>query len=159
MPLIWVNREAEYFFRHDWTGQISLNQLAKFDFTRTGFGPEKRTAQPHDEPSYPAHAGYPVRRGLSIPLLMSRSTGSPAGACHRGRRRRDPVAGDDSRGHGAWVLNTPPRIQSSKQKRLHGNRQLAVRRLLHLEIHLFLRGRIANPDAQQSGADSHPRAS
>jgi hypothetical protein len=57
MPLIWVNREAEYFFRHDWTGQISLNRLAKFDFTRTGFGPEKRTAQPHDEPSYPAHAG------------------------------------------------------------------------------------------------------
>jgi hypothetical protein len=71
MPLIWVNREAEYFLRQDWTGQISLNRLAKFDFTRKRFGPEKRTAQPHDDSSYPAHAGYPVRRGFSIPALTS----------------------------------------------------------------------------------------
>jgi len=31
--------------------------------------------------------GYPVRCGLSIPSLMSRNTGSPAGACHRARIR------------------------------------------------------------------------
>jgi hypothetical protein len=32
-----------------------------------------------------------------------RRTGSPAGACHRARRRRDPVAGDDNGGCGAFV--------------------------------------------------------
>src|SRR6266478_3053858 len=41
------------------------------------------TAPLHTEPSYPAHAGYPVRCGLSIPSLTPRNTGSPAGACHR----------------------------------------------------------------------------
>jgi hypothetical protein len=35
MLLIWPSREAEYFFDHDWTGQISLNRLKKFDFART----------------------------------------------------------------------------------------------------------------------------
>jgi hypothetical protein len=43
-------------------------------------------------PSYPAHAGYPVRRGLSIPSLTPRNTGSPA------------FAGDDSRDCSALVF-------------------------------------------------------
>jgi hypothetical protein len=30
MELIWVKREAEYFLRGDWTGQIRLNRLNKF---------------------------------------------------------------------------------------------------------------------------------
>ena len=40
-------------------------------------------------------AGYPVRRGVSIYAEKRWNTGSPAGACHRARRRRDAVAGDD----------------------------------------------------------------
>ena len=36
MPLIWAKREAEYFCAKDWTGQISLIRLDKFDFTRNG---------------------------------------------------------------------------------------------------------------------------
>ena len=31
-----------------------------------------------NKPSYPAHAGYPVRRGISIPSLTPGNTGSPA---------------------------------------------------------------------------------
>ena len=38
MPLIWGKRKAEYFFRQDWTTQISLIRLANFDFTRKWFG-------------------------------------------------------------------------------------------------------------------------
>jgi hypothetical protein len=34
MPVIWVNRKAEYFYRRDWTTQITLIGLGKFDFTR-----------------------------------------------------------------------------------------------------------------------------
>jgi hypothetical protein len=43
----------------------------------------------HAEPSYPAHAGYPVRRGVSILPRRLWNTGSPA------------FAGDDDRGVGA----------------------------------------------------------
>ena len=35
--LIWVNPERIYFCNHDWTGQIRLIQLNKFDFTRASF--------------------------------------------------------------------------------------------------------------------------
>jgi hypothetical protein len=35
--LIWVKRKAKYFFRRDWTTQISLNLLGKSDFTRARF--------------------------------------------------------------------------------------------------------------------------
>jgi hypothetical protein len=52
----------------------------------------------HNKPSYPARAGYPVRRGFSIPSLTPRSTGSPA------------FAGDDGWGCGAFAFNqTQPR--------------------------------------------------
>ena len=34
MNLIWVWREAESFFKKDWTTQISLKGLEKFRFTR-----------------------------------------------------------------------------------------------------------------------------
>ena len=49
MPLIWVNREAEYFLRRDWTTQITLIGLEKFDFTRKRRGGESgpwRARQP-----------------------------------------------------------------------------------------------------------------
>ena len=36
-------------------------------------------------------------RDVSNQIDKPRRTGSPAGACHRARRRRDPVAGDDGR--------------------------------------------------------------
>src|SRR6478735_10111912 len=42
-----------------------------------------------------AKADDPVRRNVSIQSLMPVITGCPAGACHRARRRRDPVAGHD----------------------------------------------------------------
>jgi hypothetical protein len=35
--LIWVNPERIYFCELDWTGQISLIQFNKFDFTRASF--------------------------------------------------------------------------------------------------------------------------
>jgi hypothetical protein len=34
LHLIWVFGKSEYFCKRGWTGQISLNRLAKFDFTR-----------------------------------------------------------------------------------------------------------------------------
>ena len=37
MNLIWVWREAESFFKKDWTTQISLKCLVKFAFARIGF--------------------------------------------------------------------------------------------------------------------------
>ncbi len=37
LPLIWGEREADYFCADDWTTQISLNLLQNLDFTRNGF--------------------------------------------------------------------------------------------------------------------------
>src|SRR5258708_13058002 len=34
IEVIWVEREAEYFWKRDCTGQISLIRLNKFDFSR-----------------------------------------------------------------------------------------------------------------------------
>jgi hypothetical protein len=34
IEVIWVNREAEYFCKRDWTTQIGLIRLNKFQFTR-----------------------------------------------------------------------------------------------------------------------------
>jgi len=45
--------------------------------------------------SYPAKAGYPVHSASRL-KRAALGTGSPAGACHRARRRRDPVPGDDA---------------------------------------------------------------
>src|SRR4051794_18241920 len=47
---------------------------------------EERTVF-HIPSSYPAKAGYPVRRGLSVQSLLPLDTGSLAGACHRARIR------------------------------------------------------------------------
>src|ERR1700733_8005777 len=43
----------------------------------------------------PAEAADPVFRGVSDGSDIPRHTGYSAGACHRARRRRDPVAEDD----------------------------------------------------------------
>jgi hypothetical protein len=40
IDLIWVRREAEYFLKLDWTGQISLIRLTKFRFSRNSAGRE-----------------------------------------------------------------------------------------------------------------------
>jgi len=45
--------------------------------------------------SSPAKAGDPVLRDVRDRTEKLRRTGYPAGACHRARRRRDPVAGYD----------------------------------------------------------------
>jgi hypothetical protein len=45
MDLIWVKREAEYFCARDWTVQITLIRLNKFDFTRR---PQSTTTQAID---------------------------------------------------------------------------------------------------------------
>src|SRR5712664_4848646 len=50
------------------------------------------TDAPHSQPSSPAKAGDPVFRGVSDGIEKLRRTGYSAGACHRARRRRDPVA-------------------------------------------------------------------
>jgi len=42
--------------------------------------------------------GDPVSRPDSDRTAKPRRTGYPAGACHRARRRRDPVAGHDDQG-------------------------------------------------------------
>jgi hypothetical protein len=34
--VIWVSREAEYFYGRDWTGQISLKMLEKIAHWRSG---------------------------------------------------------------------------------------------------------------------------
>ena len=57
MKLIWVKREVEYFFKQDWTGQISLKALDKFDFARKRFGRESAMRCSTTNPSYPAQAG------------------------------------------------------------------------------------------------------
>ena len=62
-----------------------LFKAPKTDYTRALFAAAFRLeAVPrtcNEQPSYPAKAGYPVRRGLSIYSHPSRSTGSPACAC------------------------------------------------------------------------------
>jgi len=68
--------------------------------------------------SYPAHAGYPVRRGPSIPSRTPRNTGSPAGACHRAPRRADPVADDDEWGYAALFADTVSRSRRAKTPEL-----------------------------------------
>ena len=67
------------------SGAHSRDPLARND----GF----RTNAPHSQPSSPAKAGDPVFRDVSDGAGRPRRTGYPAGACHRARRRRDPVAG------------------------------------------------------------------
>ena len=47
---------------------------------------------PHSPPSSPAKAGDPVFRGVNDEVEKPQRTGYSAGACHRARRRRDPVA-------------------------------------------------------------------
>jgi hypothetical protein len=34
---IWVRRKGKYFFKRDWTGQISLNRFNKSGFWRRGY--------------------------------------------------------------------------------------------------------------------------
>jgi hypothetical protein len=68
----------------------------------------------HTEPSCPAKAGGPVRRGVSILPRRLWNTGSPAGACHPAGRRPDRLAGDDDRGvsarRGRKVFEHPPLV-------------------------------------------------
>ena len=53
-------------------------------------GGQKRRSTNH--PSYPAHAGYPVRRTVSVLSLTSRNTGSP-------------LRGDDNRKYGTLAFH------------------------------------------------------
>src|SRR5260370_18016252 len=50
---------------------------------------------PPPRPSSSAKADDPVFRNASDGIEKPRRTGYPAGACHRARQRRDPVAGYD----------------------------------------------------------------
>src|SRR6195256_2593612 len=56
---------------------------------------DRKVASPILQLSSPAKAGDPVFRDASDGIEKPRRTGYPAGACHRARRRRDPVAGYD----------------------------------------------------------------
>ncbi len=51
-----------------------------------------RPSWQHPQPSSPAKAGDPVFRGVNGRIEKLQSTGHSAGARHRARRRRDPVA-------------------------------------------------------------------
>jgi hypothetical protein len=77
MRLIWVGREAKYFCKRGLTrflkirsdlpvGLICRSRMQKFDLPW-----RQISTQLHKEPSYPAHAGYPVRRGFSAQSLAS----------------------------------------------------------------------------------------
>src|SRR5713226_1861599 len=65
------------------------------------------TNAPHSQPSYPAKAGYPVFRGVSDGTGKLWRTGYSAGACHRARRRRDPVAEYDDSLWSSAALHRP----------------------------------------------------
>jgi hypothetical protein len=71
--------------------------VVRVSLTGTRAMPDDRLCAAPQRPSYPAQAGYPVRRGASIPLLMPRNTGSPA------------FAGDD--GWRALALNESRQLQ------------------------------------------------
>jgi hypothetical protein len=77
----------------------------------------------------------------SSPALLAMTAGRIAGHRHCERKRSNPPL--NMTGYG---------LESSKLKRLHRNRRLAVRRLLHLEFHLFLHSRFLNRHIQQPGA-------
>jgi hypothetical protein len=62
VELIWVGRKPEYFFRHDWTGEISLIGKANFVFRRTG-----------------------KRRGMALPTLVIASEAKQSIARQEGR--------------------------------------------------------------------------
>jgi len=53
--VIWVKCEAEYFFKWDWTTQISLIRFNKLGFSETAIrGPDaaKTGAAPHPAPAF-----------------------------------------------------------------------------------------------------------
>jgi hypothetical protein len=64
--------------------------------------------------SSPAKAGDPVIRSVSDGMERPLRTGYPAGACHRARRRRDPVAGYDGCLRRATC---PPELNERSRKR------------------------------------------
>src|SRR3954468_11427159 len=61
-----------------------------------GIAVAARATEPQTPPASFAKADDPVFQRRSRSTETPRRTGSPAGACHRARRWRDPVAGDDS---------------------------------------------------------------
>ena len=62
---------------------------------RTFLLPSDFSKSVHHSPSYPAKAGYPVRRGFAVLSRVLWNIGSPVGACHPASPRPDRVAGDD----------------------------------------------------------------
>ena len=62
------------------------------------------TTTPHKDSSYPAHAGYPVRRSFSILSLMTLEYWITRRSLSSGGRSADPLAGDDGSGYGAIIV-------------------------------------------------------
>jgi hypothetical protein len=87
MDVIWVRREAKYFFRQDWTGSISLIRFNKFasarKSARSGRTQSGATLLLPSCPSGKAFAGWvATRRGDrentdagQVPILLQKSLG------------------------------------------------------------------------------------
>src|SRR5882724_8766917 len=67
-----------------------------------------------------AKAGDPVFRGVSDGTEELRRTGYSAGACHRARRRRDPVAEYDDPCEATHRAISHPRIAERKRRHAPG---------------------------------------
>jgi hypothetical protein len=65
------------------------------------------TSAPNSQPSSPAKAGDPVSQSVNNGIERLRRTGYSAGACHRARRRRDPVAEYDDSLWSSAATQTP----------------------------------------------------
>jgi hypothetical protein len=63
IEVIWVRREAEYFCKRDWTTQIGLIRLNKFEFTRKAERPVQACFQ---------RGGFVLRDAAETPSVRMR---------------------------------------------------------------------------------------
>jgi hypothetical protein len=85
MDLIWVEREQEYFWLGDWTGQISLIALANFRFWRNAFGREVACKWPDGQISL--HIGHQIDGGEGLSPLRRGETSARSSFETRARAR------------------------------------------------------------------------
>jgi hypothetical protein len=59
-PVIWVGWKQKYFWRDDWTGQISLKRFGKFGCTRRRRGPPGSPHEPTGRAKARAMTGFQI---------------------------------------------------------------------------------------------------
>ena len=88
--LIWGKREAEYFCRRDWTGQITLIRFDKSGCARTHRGPDKAPRNPdrwpQRTPDLPAGQSAVVQGDRNASRRASQILGERAGITKSVRR-------------------------------------------------------------------------